>query len=62
MSLPNDTAPCNGWQCPSAHNCQRYTDWATFSGQPAAFWARREAGADSCESMVPVQNMSTFKE
>lgn len=63
MSLTNDTARCSGMQCPSAHNCRRYTERATSDYVTnAAFWARREAGADACESIIPVQNMSTFKE
>lgn len=63
MSIPNDTARCAGTRCPSAHNCRRYTERATSDyAWHAAFWARREAGADACESIIPVVNMSTFRD
>lgn len=61
MSLANDIARCGSASCPSRNNCRRYTERAaTEYTWYAAFWARREAGADACESIIPVKNMTTF--
>lgn len=64
MSLTNNDARCAGTRCPSAMNCRRYTERGTGGDTAwyAAFWARREAGSDACESMIPVRVISTFKE
>ena len=64
MPAPIDQTRCTGNQCPSATNCRRYTERATGIGhiKYAAYWARREAGADACESIEPVRKISYFKE
>lgn len=64
MSLPNDTARCDGFNCPSRKNCRRYTERKAGGDYTAyaAFWSRREAGADACESIIPVTVISTFKD
>lgn len=64
MPQPNDELLCAGNRCPSATNCKRYADRATKTGhiQYAAFWARRDPGSDSCDSMRPVKIMSTYKD
>ncbi len=64
MNLLNDTARCYGNNCPSKKNCMRYTvkplrgDYTLY----AAFYARREAGADACDSIIPVRQITTFIE
>lgn len=62
ISIANDTARCAGTKCPSKLNCRRYTALATGSEHIwyAAFWARREAGASACDSIIPVNLESTF--
>lgn len=63
MSLTNDVARCSGQDCPSATNCKRYTERGSSDRVcHAAFWARREAGSTACESYLPVELVSTFKE
>lgn len=64
MKLPADIARCAGTRCPARANCRRYTERLTAAGQRtlyAAFYARREAGADSCDQMLPVTVVTTFK-
>ncbi len=51
---------CEGVLCPSKKNCKRWVlrhNGATF----AAFYARREAGADACDAYLPVKTVSTFQ-
>lgn len=63
MSLPSDVARCNGNHCPSRNHCARYLERNVGKGELvafAAFHVRREAGADSCESIIPVAKLSTF--
>ena len=56
---------CAGTSCPSRANCRRYTQRLTVKPgvRPlyAALYARREAGADSCDQMLPVTVVTTFK-
>lgn len=62
--IPNDVARCNGNQCPSRTHCARYLERHVPKGVEvwfAAFHARREAGADACESIIPVARRSTFE-
>lgn len=63
-TIANDVARCSGDNCPSRNNCRRYTDRSTAGNMTphAAFWARREAGANACESLIAVNTVSTFKE
>lgn len=60
--LPNDVARCDGGQCPSRKNCRRFTERHTGGERTphAAFHHRREAGADACDSMIPVLVRSTY--
>lgn len=63
MSLPYDVARCNGNNCPSRNHCARYLERNIPKGQEgrfAAFDSRREAGADACDSLIPVNRHSTF--
>jgi hypothetical protein len=63
MSLPYDVARCEGVQCPSKGNCARHLERDVPKGETvafAAFYTRREAGADSCDSIIPVGKPSTF--
>lgn len=61
MTIGNDIARCGGDDCPSRNNCRRYTErGATGNTWYAAFWARREAGATACDSIIPVKLMTTF--
>jgi hypothetical protein len=64
MSLPRAIARCSGVKCPSATNCRRYTEQRSGNERTvyAAFYARREAGADSCDSMIPVRAVTTFRD
>ena len=63
-TIANDVARCSGDNCQSRNNCRRYTDRSTAGNMTpyAAFWARREAGANACESLIAVNPISTFKE
>lgn len=64
MKLANDIARCAGTNCASRANCRRYTQRTTAGDRTlfAAFWARREAGADSCDQIIPVAVTTTFKD
>jgi hypothetical protein len=64
MSLPYDVARCNGNHCPSRAFCARFLERNVPKGAVvafAAFHARREAGADACDSIIPVCKPSTFE-
>ena len=63
MELPNDVARCPGTGCQSAMNCRRYTERAAIDDRTpmAALHLRREAGADACDQVIPVQRVSTFE-
>lgn len=64
MKLPTDIARCAGTRCPARANCRRYTERLAAAGQRithAAFYARREAGADSCDQIIPITVVTTFK-
>lgn len=61
--LAHDIARCTGQQCPSAANCQRYTERILPKGVIApfsAFYLRREAGDSACDGFMPVEPVSTF--
>ncbi len=58
----NKTLRCAGTECPSANNCERYTDRAADPHAAyAAFWARREASADCCDCMLPIKPVTTYQ-
>lgn len=64
MILPYNVARCNGNHCPSRSSCARFLERHVPKGAVvafAAFHARREAGADACESIIPVMRHSTFE-
>lgn len=64
MPLGYDIARCTGQQCPSADNCQRYTERQVPKGvmvAMAAFYVRREPGDSACDGFMPVQRVSTFE-
>lgn len=61
--IPLDVSRCNGRGCPSANHCARYLERHVPKGceaRYAAFDSRREAGADACDSIIPVMRLSTF--
>lgn len=44
-----DNIRCQGGNCPSKQQCNRYTDRSNKHAPYAAFWARRDAGATACD-------------
>jgi hypothetical protein len=44
-------------------NCRRYTERAAMGDRTpmSALYLRREAGADACDQIIPVQRVSTFE-
>jgi len=63
--LAADITRCDGGQCPSKMQCRRYTERHTAGDYVwlAALWARREAGADACDMILPTpERRSTFIE
>lgn len=61
--LSNDITRCDGGDCPSKKECQRYTERHTAGEYArAALWLRREAGADACDMIMPTaERKSTFE-
>lgn len=58
-----DITRCEGGDCPSKKQCRRYTERHSAGDYtpPAALWARREAGADACDMILPTaERKSTF--
>ena len=62
--LSLDATRCDGGNCPSKSNCHRYTDRKTKGDYiiNAALWVRREAGANACDMVIFINQVSTFKE
>lgn len=62
MTLPINAARCDGGNCPSKKNCQRYTAPRSEDFTRAALWLRREAGASACDMVIFVEPVTTFRE
>jgi hypothetical protein len=64
MTLPADTARCEGGNCPSRFNCLRFTERKSDMERVtyAALYVRREAGASACDLVIWASPVSTFKE
>lgn len=64
MALNRDIARCDGGNCPSKHNCLRYTERKVNGDYVvnAALWVRREAGANACDMVMFINQASTFKD
>lgn len=63
MNLPANVPRCTGDKCPSASNCQRYTERHLPKGIVAPFSAlhlRRQPGDDACDGYMPVRLITTF--
>lgn len=56
------TPLCDGGNCPSKKNCQRYTAPRPMEFNRAALWLRREAGANACDMVAWANPVTTFKE
>jgi len=55
-------AYCDGGNCPSKKNCQRYTAKRPAEYLRAALWLRRDAGASACDMVVFNAIVTTFKD
>lgn len=61
LNIAVDQARCHGARCPSRLNCKHHMD-KSYTGEYAAFDARRLAGDSACDQYQAIKVLTTFKD